>query len=105
EKEAERAQNRSNEVTGTGRSSRCRRRRGLRQRPAGRRTAGGTGAARDQNQEDPGSQTGAGSEGTREGGGRGRRSERTQTEREGSIQLHRSAIAHHERRGWLCASL
>src|SRR5713101_7334880 len=46
-----------------------------------------------------------GAEGTREGGGRGRRSERNQTEREGSIQLHRSAIAHHERRGWLCASL
>jgi len=92
-------------VTGTGRSRRCGRRRGLRQRPAGRRTAGGTGAARDQNQEDPGSQTGAGSEGTREGGGRGRRSEASPTERAGSMQLHRSGIAHHEGRGWLRAGL
>ena len=92
-------------VIGAGRGGRCGRRRSLRQGAERRRVAGGTGAARDATEEDQGSQTGLGGKSAPEGGGRGRRSEASQTERERSVQLHGSGIAHHERRGWIRAGL
>jgi transposase len=69
------------------------------------RVAGGVGTARDATAEDPGSQTRVGGKSAPEGGGRGRRCEASEAPREGPVQLHRSGIAHHERRGWLRAGL
>src|SRR5450631_194155 len=103
--EGKTTERRSATVAGTSRECGYRRRRPSRQGPEGRRTAGGTGAARDTAEENSGSEAGAGGKGTREGGGGRQRSERGEGERERPVQLHRSGIAHDERRRRLCAGL
>src|SRR5215472_5802949 len=104
-REAKAVESGSETVTGTSRGGGCGRRRSLRPGPVRGRIASGTGTARDAAAKDPRSQTRLGGKSTPKGGCRRRRSAAGETQREGSVQLHGSGIAHHERRRWVRAGL
>src|SRR5271163_3808141 len=107
DREATATEGRSEAVAGAGRG----RRRGGRSRvwrQARRRVAGGAAAARDSAGQDQRSQEGAGTTGAGQGARRRqecRGGQTGQASRQGSIQLHRSGVAHHAGRGWDCPGL